>query len=111
MTTSGQADSSSYNGPPSSSLSTAISNFGEYWRNLEHVEEKLGAYQTTRTSDKTLDVLRAFLDCLPLDGRRNLIDDIIGCGSDDHLRQLASHLLSALILPSKCIPTGIQLLP
>jgi len=111
MTTSGQADSSSYNGPPSSSLSTAISNYTEYSRNLEHVKEKLGAYQTTGTSDKTLDVLLGFLDFLPLDGRRYLMDDIIGCGSDDHLRQLASHLLSAVILPSKCIPTGIQLLP
>ena len=86
MTTSGQADSSSYNGPPSSSLSTAISNFSEYCRNLEHVEERLGAYQTTVKSDKTLDVIRAFLDCLPLDGRRNLMDCNGGGGTFKVLR-------------------------
>jgi len=74
-----------YSGPPSSSISTAISNLSEYCRNLEHVEEKLGVYQMAGPNDKTFDVLRAFLDSLRLDGQRNLMDDIIGCCSDDHL--------------------------
>jgi hypothetical protein len=95
--------------PPSLSLSTAATNISANLTNLRCVGEELGKYQATGTKDKTLDTLRAFVSCPPSEGLTNLMDDIIGSHSDEQLRQLAFHLMNAVLLPNKCIPTCIQL--
>ena len=111
ITTSGHADSTSYiNGPPSSSLSTAVFNISAHLGNQLCVKDKLGKYQATGTNDKTLDTLPAFDSCLPLEGLTNLMDVIIGCHSDEQLRLLSSELMSAVLISSKCVLTYLRVL-
>jgi len=63
----------------------------------------LEGYEPGGPRDNTVTVLEATVRHLPRDGARNVSDDILGCNSDEKLRQLASHLLTAVLVPSQYI--------
>ena len=68
------------------------------------VENKLQGYQLQGPKDDTILILRAFLDNLPADGKRNLLDDIGACKSNDELQQHASSLVEGLLFPMRAHP-------
>lgn len=63
------------------------------------VEKKLAAYEVASITDRTLTILSAFTNELPRDGASNLQKDILECSDDRTLRQLANHLVSAILVP------------
>ncbi|KAA8905569.1 hypothetical protein FN846DRAFT_744516 [Sphaerosporella brunnea] len=65
------------------------------------VSAKLASYRPHASDDKTRTILDAFVRYLPEDGARNVSDDILSCDSDSEMRQLASHLLTAVLVPMK----------
>ena len=67
---------------------------------LSNVNKKLASYQPLGTDDNSVDVLKAFTQYLPRDGKLNICDDILLCSSDEGLRALATHLKTALLIPS-----------
>lgn len=84
----------------SSSPSSALTNPTVYIEMLSDVNKKLASYQPLSTSDNSVVVLKAFTQYLPRDGMRNICDDILDCSSDEELRILATHLMTALLVPS-----------
>lgn len=68
---------------------------------LSDVNKRLASYQPLSTSDKSVVVLKAFTQYLPRDGMRNICDDILDRSSDEELRELATHLTTALLAPMK----------
>jgi hypothetical protein len=86
--------------PESSSPSSALTNPTVYIEMLSDVNKKLASYQPLSTSDNSVVVLKAFTQYLPRDGMRNIYDDILDCSSDEELRILATHLMTALLVPS-----------
>ncbi|KAF8449896.1 hypothetical protein BDZ91DRAFT_669441 [Kalaharituber pfeilii] len=51
-------------------------------------------------TDKTVIVLRSFMKCIPRDGQHNLSQEILAC-SNDELRELASNLITGVLIPLK----------
>jgi hypothetical protein len=89
--------------PESSSLSSAPTNLTAHEDIVQRVNAVLKRYESTGTNDHTVITLEAFVKYLPRDGARNISDDILGCNSNEELGQLASHLLTGLLLPSQYI--------
>jgi hypothetical protein len=89
--------------PESSSLPSAPTNLTAHEAMVQGVNTVLEGYEPGGPRDHTATILEAFVKHLPRDGARNVSDDIIGCGSDEKLRQLASHLLTAVLVPSQYI--------
>jgi UDP-N-acetylmuramate-alanine ligase len=67
----------------------------------QEVNAKLASYQP-HANDKTVAVLEAFVQCLPRHGARNICADILASNSDEELRRLATHLVTAVLVPSEC---------
>lgn len=84
-----------------SDLSSVISVGSNLNRYLEGrlVGEKLAVYGVASTTDRTPTILSAFANELPRDGASNLQQDILECSNDSTLRQLANHLVSAILIP------------
>lgn len=85
-----------------SSVISVGSNFNRYLEGLAQtglVEKKLAAYEVASTTDRTPTILSAFTNELPRDGASNLQQDILECSNDSSLRQLANHLVSAILIP------------
>ena len=61
----------------------------------------LQTYHADSPDDKTICILSTFVRYLPGDGARNIVEDILECNSDETLRQLASHLHTGVLVPSK----------
>ena len=80
-----------------SSVITVGSNLNRYLES-RLVEEKLAAYEVASTTDRTPTILSAFANELPRDGASNLQQDILECSNDSTLRQLANHLVSAILI-------------
>ncbi|KAF8462755.1 hypothetical protein BDZ91DRAFT_765047 [Kalaharituber pfeilii] len=86
---------------PESSLSSGPSNFTAHGQLQCEVETRLGMYQPITTPDNTIPILKNLVRFLPRDGVYNVCDDILGCSSDEQLRNLAHHFLTALLAPFK----------
>jgi hypothetical protein len=67
----------------------------------QEANAKLASYQP-RENDQTVAVLEAFMQCLPRHGVRNICADILASTSDEELRRLATHLVTAVLVPSEC---------
>ncbi|KAL9121320.1 MAG: hypothetical protein Q9187_002120 [Circinaria calcarea] len=65
------------------------------------VESQLQSYCAEGQDDKTFAVLKAFVEHLPGDGARNIMEDILECKSDEMLRQIASNLRTGVLGPMK----------
>jgi len=87
--------------PESSSLSSAPTNLTAHEDMVQRVNSVLEGYEPGGPRDHTVTILEALVKHLPRDGARDVSDDILGCGSDEELRQLASHLLTAVLVPMK----------
>lgn len=78
--------------------------------NISH--RRLQAYTPHDPSDDTQRVLAAFLQHLPLDGKRVLLAMIKEDTTDDRLFAIATHLTTAILIPSeypawiRCIATN-----
>ncbi|PYH95957.1 hypothetical protein BO71DRAFT_449017 [Aspergillus ellipticus CBS 707.79] len=59
----------------------------------------LQKYQPLEATDTTVDFLKIVFKFLPLDGQRNLQQDICDCESDDEIRQLEKSLDTGLLRP------------
>lgn len=70
-----------------------------------NVRTKLASYQLM---DTIVTILENFVKYLPHDGAQNIVDDILNCDSDEKLRSLANHLLTAVLVPSECLLTIIH---
>ena len=68
------------------------------------VENKLQNYQPKGSKDDTILILRAFLDNLSTDGKKNLLDDIRACKTNDELKQHALSLVEGLLFPMRAHP-------
>ena len=86
--------------PESSSLSSALTNPAVHIEMLSDVNKKLASYQPLDTDDNSVVILKAFVQHLPRDGMRNICDDILSRSSDEELRELATHLITAVLVPS-----------
>ena len=85
-----------------SSVISVGSNLNQYLEGLAQkdlVEKKLAGYEIASTTDRTPTILSAFTNELPRDGASNLQEDILECSDDRTLRQLANHLVSAILVP------------
>jgi hypothetical protein len=80
-----------------SSIPTNITDF--YHAGLATV--KLDHYRPENQGDMTVKILKAFMEFLPNDGASNLAEDILGCDSDEKIKQLADNLHTGVLLPSK----------
>ena len=83
--------------PPdvSSSLSSLDTSYTKDARRL--IEE----YQEKNPSERTAQILPAFLDHVPSDGQHNVAEDI---RNTTDLRELADHYVSAILVPSMFFP-------
>ncbi|KAF8470753.1 hypothetical protein BDZ91DRAFT_549653 [Kalaharituber pfeilii] len=84
-----------------SSLSSVPNNITAHGQLLCEVETRLGMYQPITTPDNTIPILKSLVRFLPRDGVYNVCNDILGCSSDEQLRTLAHHFLTALLAPFK----------
>lgn len=75
------------------------------------IEHRLDEYHPQNTKDDTVCVLRAFLNNLPDDGRKNMLADIKDCKDDNVLRQLALSLTEGLLFPMRTHPTTPSITP
>ena len=83
----------------SSSLSSDPSNLTDL-ELTEAVQHTLKAYTEENFNDMTIPILNAFLEFLPHDGANNIRNDIVGCKSDEEIRQVAANLSTGLLSPS-----------
>ena len=91
--------------PESSSLSSVPTDITGYHDRLALVMERIDQYQADELTDSTKRVLQAFMNGLPQEGRLKLFDDILEVQVPE-LKDLASHLYSAILAPSGShIPT------
>ncbi|KAF8454859.1 hypothetical protein BDZ91DRAFT_852890 [Kalaharituber pfeilii] len=87
-----------------SPLSSNPSDITDYVQLITQADDKIGRYQQDSVSaDKTGIILQSFLKCLPTAGRINVANDIVECCDDSQLRQLAQHLLTAILFPMKAL--------
>lgn len=82
-----------------SSLSSISSDIADHEELESIIRQKLVTYQPVGTTDHTVSILEAFSKCLPRDGAWNIAGDIMGCDSGKSLRELANHLLTAVLIP------------
>ena len=66
----------------------------------DSIQTKLSEYNLKYKNDCTKEILKSFLDHLPAEGKLELQLFVINA-DDDILFQLASHLYTAILLPSK----------
>ena len=65
------------------------------------MDRKLNSYILLEPTDKTEDFLRDFLEILSPKGKANLAVDILGCSTDENLRQLVQSIRTGLLIPLK----------
>jgi hypothetical protein len=71
---------------------------------IETAIRKLSQYKSQGHEDKTSSVLRALLDHAPSEqGRETVASDIVGCQTDEKLRQLSQYYIANLLVPSQLI--------
>ena len=89
----------------SSSLSSVPTDITLYHDRLASVMERIDEYQADNVTDSTKCILQAFMNGLPQEGRLNLFEDILEVQVPE-VKDLASHLYSAILAPSEPhIPT------
>ena len=89
--------------PGSSPLSSALTDPTDYYNLKSDAIKRLEIYQPVDAKDISVKILSAFVNHLPRDGAQNICEDILDCGSNEELRMLASHVTSAVLVPSKLI--------
>lgn len=87
--------------PESSSLSSVPTSLTAHEEMESNVRKKLASYQQTGINDPVVTILENFVQYLPRDGTQNISNDILDCDSDEKLRKLANHLLTAVLVPSE----------
>ncbi|KAI5795358.1 hypothetical protein DFH27DRAFT_484461 [Peziza echinospora] len=87
--------------PSTSTLTSLPSNLTKYEPTQNDVQERLERYQATTAADNTKSILDAFSKYLPIDGRRNVCEDILQSTTDEDLKSLAKKLFTALLIPMK----------
>jgi hypothetical protein len=82
------------------SLSPTISSrFSTFAEAKASIEECLQRYQALDGDDDTVKLLRVTFKYLPRDGQNQFADDVVGCGDDAALRQLADSIDTGLLRP------------
>jgi hypothetical protein len=84
----------------SASLSPAPPDLEELHANEIESKQKLSIYIPRSSSDDTVKVLNAFIENLPFDGKRIIVKFIAVCEDHNLLYELATHLTSAVLIPS-----------
>lgn len=90
------------NGAPSALYFRFSSVIRTFWSDaslFRDVGEMLAKYLPQHEGDKTVLVLQSFLNELPQQGSDNIREDILGCNSDQQLRDLAHHLIFHILTP------------
>lgn len=74
-----------------------------YQYHIASAEGRLRLYcpEDEDEDDQTVTILKAFAEILPREGASNIIDDILETDTDEKLRDLARHLHTAILSPSK----------
>lgn len=83
------------------SFSSSVSGGLSQYEAFGMIESQLQCYCAESKDDKTIAVLKAFVEYLPRDGARNIMEDILVCKSDEMLTQLASNLRTGVLGSSK----------
>jgi hypothetical protein len=82
------------------SLSLTISSkFSTFAEAKVSLQECLERYQALDGDDDTVKLLRITFKYLPWDGQNQFADDVVGCGDDSALRQLADSIDTGLLRP------------
>lgn len=82
-------------------LSTPASDATEFANLFAEAKHLLGRYPPAGPNDHTRDVLRAALEYLPMDGRLNLMREMVRFGEDwANLRRLGLFFIDAVLKPS-----------
>ncbi|RFU79767.1 methyltransferase [Trichoderma arundinaceum] len=101
------------NSPISDEPSSALSDLEGFESIRERAERLLSVYRPISPDDRTVEILKIFLAHLPKEGQTALLSDIIAIGNNEaDLRTLRSHLVDAILKPSKSsiTPQTVQLL-
>ncbi|KAK2801370.1 hypothetical protein FQN50_007755 [Emmonsiellopsis sp. PD_5] len=86
---------------PAEALSQAPSDLSAFVHSKTELKTRLEAYTPLNANDDTVHFLDMFFKFLPEDGKYNLTEDVVGCESDDTLRQLVMSLDTGLLRPIK----------
>jgi hypothetical protein len=71
-----------------------------YKRAPEDAVRRVSEYKLSNKNDKTVDILKAFIEHLPREGAQNVSEDVLQCGSDEEIEKLARNLVTGLLMPS-----------
>ncbi|PYI02103.1 hypothetical protein BO78DRAFT_377758 [Aspergillus sclerotiicarbonarius CBS 121057] len=67
------------------------------------LHKRLDEYTKISTSDDTECFLKTVFKYLPPGGQQNLAEDVLGCNSDERIRQLVKSIETGLLLPVKAL--------
>lgn len=84
----------------SSSLSSVPTDASAYKQMHDDADTRLSSYEPSNTDDNSVAILKAFIKYLPQDGRWNICEDVIRCGSNEEIEELAHNLTTTLLIPS-----------
>jgi len=84
----------------SSSLSSVPTDASAYKQMHDDADTRLSSYEPSNTDDNSVAILKAFIKYLPREGRQNICKDVIRCGSNGEIEELAHNLTTALLIPS-----------
>ena len=89
--------------PPDSPLSSALTDPGAYFSDLQTARDLIAAYSPRSRNDYTVSLLNAILDSEGIIGRsgiKNVLDDIqVVCENHSNLSDLAEHYMTSIYYP------------
>ena len=82
-------------------LTEANSDISAFVDTLDAIFSRLDNYEPCSANDNSIKILTAMWKYLPTDGRASFAEDVLGCSSDEEIKQLADSIVNGRGDPPK----------